>query len=148
MRRAPLLLTVLQACLWGLLGGCGQGDISISLDVTGGAGPAAFADPQVADVVVTLTSIPGSLGKVADANKDSVPDTYVFPTSCGQAQAALCGYAASQKSTAKLGGIPKGFIFQLTLRFRGGTGTVLYEGSAEVNTAQVSPTVSVDVVKK
>ena len=140
MKTNPLII------LFGIVLACGTKD-SIELDLTQGQGAAAFADPLSTDLIIELTSVPGSIGKVIDANGDGAADVYVYPLVCGLDKKAGCGYPLATKSTVGLEGLPKGYIYSLKARFRNAAGSVLYEGTGEVNSSQSAQKISVNVVK-
>lgn len=107
------------------------------------SGPSAFTDSNVRDIVFVIINVPGANGGL-DQDGNGVADTFIYPTGCGAAKPAGCGFPP-QSGDLMVGDIPLNFQYKVTVQLRNSAGTVIHSGSATFNNVESAQPVSIVV---
>ena len=107
------------------------------------SGPTAFQDSNVKDIVFVIINIPGPNGGL-DQDNDGVADSFVYPSGCGGAKPAGCGFPP-QSGDLEVGDLPLNFQYKVTVQLRNATGTVIHSGSATFDNKKDAQAVAIVV---
>jgi hypothetical protein len=143
---------------------CGSNAVELTVQFANGSGVTQasnpFTDPQVADVIFTLTSqapestvldasgaVAIAAGQFLDRNQDGIPDSVIYPASCDSSAAADCGFE-NEAAAFNIAGVSIPYRYSLTVQFRGATGTPLYQGTGLVDAYEGNTAATTIVIDK
>ena len=89
------------------------------------SGASALTDPSAVDAVFVVN------GLNLDLDGNGSPDIFVFPSSCGAALPAQCGFPLTSAARFNIGNLPLNFNYEIEARFRNAAGANLYVGKSQ-----------------
>lgn len=142
MNRARVFIWLLVAVF--TFSACGEKNgPDVQLDLTGEVS-SAFTDPTVVDLLFIVTNVISTSG-ILDTNQDGTPDSFAFPSQCGTAFEAQCGFDAKTSAQVNIGQLPIHFEYQIEARFRDASGVIKYSGTAQFSNSGITGVVTIPI---
>lgn len=120
--------------------GCGSKQSPVTSIVFSNLAP--FSDSDVVDMVFEIQSLEVD-GIILDQDDNNQADFFSYPIGCGASYPAQCGIDVSQSGNIELGPLPIGFRYQLTVKLRNASSTVLYQGQTTYTNSNANQTLSI-----